>query len=538
MKTTYFYKKVKYRLFLLMAIFFTISCEDFLEEQPTTLIDADYVYTTEEGLKSGVVSLYKFYRDRYDQGTEDYMGGVVLPSRSDLAFSRSGYTGLMGRYERGVSPVDLGSQFVSSLFWKRFYTIANKATDIINAAEDLDSLDEESRDKIIAEAKFFRALSYFFLYRMYNNIYVSTETVTVETAFEVIQNKSTKEEIFALLNSDLAFAVDHLDWNVTFGRVSKGTAKHIKAKVALWEGNWTEARNQAVSVIEDPDSPHSLVPSTADVFKGDRNHSEQLFVIQSQDNILGGGGTTMINANFVTQYFQIPGINAETAQGGRGFSRVLPNLYLQGLLAADPNDTRDNDTYFRLKYYYNDGPNSGQEITIYQPITDLNNPSRTYTTFYQRLHPSTLKYTQDDDDPNSYLQRSNIMVYRLAETYLLAAEAILRSGSGDPLPYINAVRTRANAAPLTSVTLQDILDENARELAFEGERWFTLKRFGAATLNFQMRNYAGDGPFFPNNFGGSRDPRVNWQDYFINWPIFQEDLDLFGPSYPQNEGYN
>lgn len=544
MKTTYIYKKAIHSLFLVLAIFFTVSCEDFLEEQPTTLIDADYVYTTEEGLKSGVVSLYKFYRDRYDQGTEDYMGGVVLPSRSDLAFSRSGYTGLMGRYERGVSPVDLGSQFVSSLFWKRFYTIANKATDIINAAEQLEDLEPESRDKIIGEAKFFRALSYFFLYRMYNNIYVSTKTVTVETAFDVIQDKSSEEEIFALLNSDLAFAIEHLDWNVTFGRVSKGTAKHIKAKVALWEGNWTEARNQAVSVIEDPNSPHSLVSNTADVFKGDRNHSEQLFVIQSQDNLLGGGGVTMINANFVTQYFQIPGINSEVSQGGRGFSRVLPNLYLQGLLAADPNDTRDDNTYFRRYYFYNDvtgipaGKQVGDTIDIYSPITDLASPSRTYTTFYQRLHPSTLKYTQDDDDPNSYLQRSNIMVYRLAETYLLAAEAILRSGSGDPLPYINAVRTRANAAPLTSVTLQDILDENARELAFEGERWFTLKRFGAETLNSQMRNYAGDGAFFPNNFGGSRDPRVNWQDFFINWPIFQEDLDLFGPTYPQNIGYN
>lgn len=538
MNTKQFYKKVSSSILPLMVLFFTLSsCESYLEEQPSTLIDSGYVYTTEEGLKSGVVSLYKFNRDRYDRNIEDFMGSVVLSSRSDLAFARTGYTGLVGRYERAVSPIDLGTQFLSALFWKHYYNMANKATDIINAAEVVKGVDEQTKNQIIAEAKFFRALSYFFLYRMYNNIYVTTESVTVDNAFNLIQDKSSKEEIFALLNSDLGFAIEHLDWNVTFGRVSKGTAKHIKAKVAMWEGNWAEAKAQALSVIEDPNSPHSLMPTTADVFKGDRNNAEQLFVVQSQDNLLGGGDLTMMNANYVTQYFQIPGIDADVTQGGRGFSRVLPNLYLLGLLADDPNDTRDDDTYFRLKYYYNTGANTGQEITIYEPITDLNNPSSTYTRYYQRLHPSCIKFAQEDDDPNSYQQRSNIMVYRLAETYLIAAEAILRS-TGDPLPYINAVRTRAKAAPLNSLTLQDILDENARELAFEGERWFTLKRMGADVLNFQMRNYAGDGEYFPNNFGGSKDPRENWQDHFINFAIFQEDLDLLGPNYPQNDDYN
>ncbi|MGB5364564.1 MAG: RagB/SusD family nutrient uptake outer membrane protein [Aureibaculum sp.] len=536
MNTKYFYKKAKDCLLLVIVVFFTTSCEDFLEEQPSTLIDSDYVYTTEEGLKSGVVSLYKFNRDRYDNGTEDYMGGVLMPSRSDLAFSRSGYTGLIGRYERAISPIDLGTNFASRLFWKHFYNITSKSTDIINAAEVVEGVDEDVKNQIIAEAKFFRANSYFYLYRMYNNIFVTTKSVTLDNAFDVIQDKSSKEEIFALLNSDLNFAIEHLDWTDSFGRVTKGTAKHVKAKVAMWEGNWEEAKTQALSVIEDPDSPHSLVATTADVFKGDRNHSEQLFVVQSLDNVLGGGDNTMINANFVTQYFQISGIEANIEQGGRGFSRVLPNLYLLDLLAEDENDTRDDNTYFRLKYYYTSGANIGEEIDIYQPITDLDNPSSNYTTYYQRLHPSCLKYAQEDDNPDSYLNRSNILVYRLAETYLIAAEALMRSG-GDGLPYLNAVRERANAAPIEELTLQAIMDENARELAFEGERWFFIKRLGSDILNNQMRSYAGDGPYFPNYYDGPKDPRLNWQDHFINFAIFQEDLDLLGPSYPQNDGY-
>ena len=152
------------------------------------------------------------------------------------------------------------------------------------------------------------------------------------------------------------------------------------------------------------------------------------------------------------------------------------------------------------------------------------------------MHPSCIKFAQEDDDPNNYRNRSNILVYRLAETYLIAAEAIMRS-TGDPLPYINAVRNRAKATPLTSVNEQVILDERARELAFEGQRWFTLKRMGQDVINRQIRSYAGDGEFFPGNFGGDRDPRVNWKDHYINFPIEQGDLDLLGSGYPQNDFY-
>ncbi len=538
MKANIFYSKFKGSLLLsLILVLVVFSCEDFLDEQPSTLIDSDYIYTTEEGLKSGVVSLYKFNRDRYDTRVEDYMGAVLLSTKSDLAFSRSGYTGNLGRYERGVSPLDLGAVFTSRLFWKHFYNITNKATEIINAAEAIQGIDENVRKKVLAEARFFRANSYFYLYRTYNNIYVTTETVTVDNAFDVVNDRSTDEEIFELINSDLNYAIDHLSWTDTFGRVTKGTAKHVRAKVAMWQGDWAEAKAQAISVIEDPDSPHKLVPTTADVFKGDRNHSESLFVVQSKEGLLGGGDQTFMNANYITQYFQIPGrVAAPTVeQGGRGFSRVLPNLYLLNLLGEDPNDTRDDDTYFRLKYYFTSGPKAGQVIDTYKPITDLNNPSNSYQNYYRFIHPSCMKFFQEDNNLDSYFQRSNIMVYRLAETYLIAAEAMMRS-SGDPLPYINAIRARANAAPLTSVDEQAILDERARELAFEGQRWFTLKRMGQDVMNFQMTNYAGDGPYFPANLG-NKDPRTNWRPWFINWPIAQIDLDLLGPNYPQNDGY-
>jgi hypothetical protein len=140
-----------------------------------------------------------------------------------------------------------------------------------------------------------------------------------------------------------------------------------------------------------------------------------------------------------------------------------------------------------------------------------------------------LKYVQEDANPVLANQISNIMVYRLAETYLIAAEANMRLNNQDvALEEINKVRTRAHAAPLTTIDQQDILDERARELAFEGQRWYTLKRMGV--LYTQLQQHAGNDDF-------QNQARTRIKPYMINWPIPKAEINLLGPDYPQNEGY-
>lgn len=537
-------KIIKNSMIALAVLFFFISCEDYLEEQPSTAIDAGYIFNTEDGLRSGIVSLYKFNRQKYDYRDQDALSALFLPSRNDLNLSRSGYMGLVGRYQRAISSTDFGTKLLSKFAWKHNYRITNKATEIINAAEALEGLDEDAKKYIIGQAKFFRAHSYFTLYRMYNNIFISTETVDVDNAFDVVNAKSPEAEIFELINNDLSYAIENLDWTDTFGRVTKGTAKHVKAKVAMWEGNWAEASAQSESLISQ--GPHSLVSNTADVFDANMNNSEQLFVVQYEDGVTGGGDINIINGNYLVKHWKADASDGSTTDftqeyGGIGFARLLPNHYLLDLLAEDPNDTRDDNTYFRLKYYFDAGPRTGQVNDTYAPVTydevnDVYIPSSTYLNFLERLNPSCLKFSNEDNDPTTYWQYNNVMVYRLAETYLIAAEANMRSG-GNALQYINAVRARAGAADLTVVDEKAILDERARELAFEGQRWYTLKRMGQAVMNHQMRTYSGDGQFVPVYYNGPKDPRLNWKDHYINFPIAQIDLDLMGADYPQNVGY-
>src|SRR5680860_532105 len=119
------------------------------------------------------------------------------------------------------------------------------------------------------------------------------------------------------------------------------------------------------------------------------------------------------------------------------------------------------------------------------------------------------------------------MIYRLAETYLIGAEAHMELGNTDQaLEYLNPVRNRAHAASLDTIDQQTILDERARELAFEGQRWYTIKRMGV--LVSQIKKYAGN-----DNWRNIARERI--EPHMVNWPIPESELDLLGPGYPQND---
>ena len=172
--------------------------------------------------------------------------------------------------------------------------------------------------------------------------------------------------------------------------------------------------------------------------------------------------------------------------------------------------------------------------------------------FFIRLNAGCKKYFPDDGNPTVDNQTKNIMLYRLAETYLYAAEANLMLGDNQKaLEHLNKVRTRSATKALTSITMEDILDEQARELAFEGRRWYMLKRTGRLyTYIIDHAGYGMRGDISPENStaGGANntpakplpyrnDARRNMKPHMVNWVIPRSEMDLLGPNYPQNQGY-
>jgi hypothetical protein len=309
----------------------------------------------------------------------------------------------------------------------------------------------------------------------------------------------------------------------------------IKSKVDMWQKNWKDAKKQAEKIINS--GVYQLVPNTSDVFKNDLNNSEWIWTIQYADQVKGGGGKNLISWNYIPQYIVDTGDKFDINMGGNGAGFVLMNKYLINLLKEDPNDTRDKGTYYRMFYYYNNADNlqSGAQVgdTIRLWSENSSDPNDRIK-YYRSLNPACLKYVQWDADPSHAVTIKNLPVYRLAETYLIAAEANMHLGNTTlALKQLNKVRARAHVNPLTHIGQQTILDERARELAFEGQRWYTLKRMGV--LYDQIHEHAGtendNGVLF------QAQARTRFTHNMVNWPIPKAEMNLLGPDYPQNKGY-
>ncbi len=530
------------------------SCRKFLTEKPTSQFTADFVYNTPEGLEAGVVGLYSLQRAFWENLSNNGSNPIVLDAKDDLTINRNAEVANYGRMFCGTNP-DNDCGRVYSDYWRTYYRITDRANAIIKAAENLEDIDDNRRDRIIAEAKFFRANSIFILYKLFNNIYVTTEPTTPENAQNLINDKTPVAEIYQQVNSDLIFAIDHLVWKpAEFGRVSQAAARHLKAEVALWQQDWAEAKAQSEAVINS--GFYSLLNQTGLVFKGELNHSETIWALQWKAQV--NGTPHKINFNLMPNYAElIPGSKYSIEQGGRGFGWLTLNNYLRNLLNAYGTDTRIKGSYYIQDYVYNDPATIPANQTLGTKIEHATwkefAPLASDRNFwFIRLNAGCKKYFPDNGIPTEDLQTKNVMMQRLAETHLYASEANLMLGDQNAaLFHLNKVRTRAGIPAANEITIDSILNEQAKELAFEGRRLYMLKRLGI--LYDYIVNHAGygmPGDLSPENStagGANNTPerplpyrtnaRTSMKPWMVNWVIPRRELELLGPNYPQNDGY-
>ena len=546
---------IKWSLPLFIILVFFTSCKKFLKEEPTSQYTADFIYNTPEGLETGVIGLYTFQRAFWENLSNNGSNPIVIDAKDDLTLSRNAEIANYGRMFCGTTP-DNDCGGVYSNYWRTYYRIIDRANAIIKAAESRADKDQPRITKVIAEAKFFRANSIFILYRLFNNIFVTTEPTTPANALNIIQDKTPVADIYKQINDDLTYAIANLSWTTTEpGRITQGAARHVKADVALWQQNWAEAKLQSEAVINS--GKYNLVASTALVFKGDLNNSENLWVLQWLKN--QNGTAHKINFNLMPNYAeQTPGSKYTIEQAGRGFGWLTMNNYVRNLLAQYPTDTRIQGTYYIKDYVFNDPATlpAGQTLGAvlnFAPTTkwkEFDASAANRNGFFIRMNAGCKKYFPDDGIPTEDLQTKNIAVYRLAETYLFAAEANMMLGdNGTALTELNKVRNRAGVPSATDITIDSILNEQAKELAFEGRRFYMLKRLGrlydyvvdhagyGKPGDLTTENSAGHANTPADPFPYRNDARRTMKPYMVNWPIPRNEINLLGPAYPQNTGY-
>lgn len=376
---------------------------------------------------------------------------------------------------------------------------------VIERTPDI-AMDEALKSRLIAEARFIRALTYFKMVRAYGGVPIVTTTNP-----ERLLPRNTAAEVYDLIESDLLAAIGALPERSEYpaedlGRATKGAARGILAKVYLFQQDFANAEKYALEVINS--AQYSLDPDYAHVFTKDGEFGPgSIFEIGARPENFQNGGN---------QYGNTQGVRANPNRGW-GFNRPTWDL----ITSFERDDPRMDATVIFV----------GETIDGITIGGDSSTPDTTYTDASKTQIKEIESYNQKVWTPGTGPLESwdaNVRVLRYADILLIAAEALNENGkTQDALRYLNQVRARARGDRtdiLPDVTETDqaalrqlIWRERRSELALELHRFFDLVRTGrAATV-------LGPLGFQPNKHEVL--------------PIPQSEIDLSEGTLAQNPGY-
>lgn len=466
-----------YILLFLSSVFVVQSCKkDFLELEPKgTTLESNF-YKNQQEVFEGLVAIYDVLQWG---GTSNLwtMNVGLLNTASDDCYAggsdASDQPNWVAWDNFTLNPT-LGPQ---RGLWNKYYAGIYRANLLLEKIEKTPSLDATFKARTIAEAKFLRAYYYFDLVRFFGNIPLITKTLAADEIYK--QTQTTPDAIYAQVEKDLKDAVNAPELPETvgsadLGRITKGAAKALLGKVLLYQNNTAkmgEAANYFEEVINS--GIYKLEPKFEDIFKNDHEWGvESIFEINYSGNQTGGWENfiNQTEGNYLVQFCGIRDFVGTTYSAGYGFCPVSTEL-----ATAMKNDPRFQHTIIDGKALKATGVtySAGFQNTDY---------------FIKKYAPLAANKATSGEPALNW--NNNIREIRLADVYLMAAEAIVRSG-GDAQKarsYLNKVRGRVGLQPYTSQTGDVLLDliytERRMELATEGHRYFDLVRTkkAAATL--------------------------------------------------------
>ncbi len=494
----------------------TQSCKDLLDEKVVSGIPNDYMNTTkgfEDAVKSAYSSLRYFYGTQQGLTLTEY-GTDIYATGAD-----GGYKGFHF-YDTQMQPT------VDYLIntWDELYRGINTCNAVIERAPKAAVTDAIKKLRV-AEAKFLRAHYYYILFMQWGGVDLRlTETLipTKET------KRASDAEMFTAIINDLNDAVANLEakgHSSDYGRATKASAEALLAKVYLVKAysaqkaadDFTKAATLCNNVIKN--YGFKLLDDYAQVHdENNQQNSEVVYAVQYTSDPLTNltnntgavNGGNNLHLFFGMQYDVQPGMKRDVFYG-RPFKRLRPTAYLLNTVFADrTNDSRYKKTFRDTWLSNNPGTNlnasfdnSKTKITfaagdtaIFIPGYEMSLEERAKKK-YQVLVPSrydealfpTLTKFFDTKRPDLTYEAGSrdYYVFRLADIYLMLAEAQLKAGNiADATAALNAVRYRAgwpgkkDAMLITEdqMNFEIIIEERARELAGEQTRWLDLKRWG------------------------------------------------------------
>ena len=513
-------KTYKY-IFLLIGLSI-MGCSD-LEEEPIGILSPDGFFQTTNDIQTAVEGA------KTHAINEKFWGrklSIALMLRSDMVNLQTTQT---RRVEMDMLTTLTDNGMISE-FWLKTYQGIAAANLAIEGAEQV-AVDESLKNPVVAQAYFMRAFYYFHLVRQFGAIpYLDASVTDAEAASSI--SRTPVDEVYANIIADLEFAKTWLpNTQDSAGMPSKAAASSYLSLVYLTmagtddQAMFKMAYDEAVEVINTGAYGLDLDPNFQTLFNAEEidGSPEPIFALDYN-------GVEASN-NAYDQIAPMVGIRGDDRNDGGGWSVAVPTEAVYA--SFDQGD-------YRTKVSFDEDANIGGVYVTYENFTISGNSAARNTPYIGKYSRFPGAFARGSGRATEH----NYSMIRFAEVLLIAAEAGVEIGeTGPALMYLNRVRERARLggdyktgadvemtfapsaipADLTSITVEDVLEERRVELAFECKRWYDIARRRMGNQVFGATGYEGVKPDFSDN------------DYLM--PLPGDELERNPNLQPNNPGY-
>jgi hypothetical protein len=431
-------------LFCAVLILSGASCKKALESKPEYLSTTSEQFADDASANAAVIGLYA----QINASTTFTTGIPLQTTLSSDEMTFVGYQDYGDLYNYGLTPATA----TTNIFWSESYNIIYIANSIMQGLAASGGISTTTKNQLTGEARFIRAFCYFYLVNLYGKVPLVTGT---DYAVNSLLPRTSVDSVYQSILGDLA-AADSLTGNAypTDGRVrvNKWAARAMLARVYLYREDWTGAASKASEVIA----------------------NNQTYYLESVDDIFLSTSNEAVLQFWNKQGYTDVGVNSLPSYGTYLYYAMTAGP-TYGLVAAfEANDLR-KDAWVASETSAYDG------------------------NFY---YYST-KYKQDGPTGSN---SEYLMVLRLAEQYLIRAEALAKQGQlAAAVSDLNTIRQRAGLSALSTslspdAILSAIEQERRVELCFEwADRWLNLKRTSraGAVLGAAKTGWTSDAALYP-----------------------------------------
>jgi hypothetical protein len=443
--------------------------------------------------------------------------------------------------------------------WGDRYTGIKTCNLFLENVDDVTSMDPALKERMKAEARFLRAFQYFQLITWFGDVPLFDKDISLEESLKI--GRTPKAEVLQFILKELDAAVAALPVNTAYatadkGRISKGAALGLKARVLLYEGRWQDVITTCEAIMSNSNGTYALFPSYEGLFlAANENNSEVLLDLQYVP-------TDRTHNNL----FDYTPISVGARTNSMSATQELVDAYLMtngkrinetgsGYTEDNPYVNRDPRLTYTLVYdNYKWKKPDGTTKTIYiKPGSDPDQQLKRDEYAAGGVSSPTGYYLRKYYDPTSianFVSGLNLILIRYADVLLMYAEAKNELGAMDAGTWnqtIKALRARAGFTDPAALNFNAglgqeglraaIRNERRTELAMEGLRIFDIRRWKIAEQ--VLNGWAHGAKFGPASIDGGyirANQRVFEPGKHYLWPIPRDERGL-NQNLTQNPGW-